>query len=624
MSGKTFFISADGNDNSNGISELSAWKSITKVNSYTFYPLDTILFRCGDTFFGQINLYQSNIVLGSYGSGQKPIITGGERLAGWVRRGSFYVTKASSQVKNLFADGLQMTLARYPNSGFILITRKKNNKTFTSKDITQASEYWKGANCRIRTNVWAFEIHTVLAQTGNEIVLESAPRFDRFKEKWGFYLDNKLEALDKESEWYCDPKTDSVYFWAPGNADPNTMIVIGNMLDYGIISSASAVTVAGLEFCNQCRTALSFSGRNVNLSSNKIHSGLTSGIDIKGVNCIIADNIIQYFNGNAIHLFYTAKNGKIYNNTIKNIGMVRGYQSFPAAYGILSEGTYCTISGNYIDSTGYNGIYAFSHDFVQQNIIKNTMITLADGGAIYTGSSSSHVIISNNIIMDVHGKSEGVPGWRGINESWTSAMGIYLDAGSSYCTVKDNTIIRAKSMALFAGYNTKNHTICNNTAYDCASNAGGFFVHIVMNTPDNAGHVITKNVFYPTSSKQRLFQFQDFSATLHSPGVIDSNYYFNSHGNTRPFETLLQKASGWSETYYTFPQWQKTTGFDANSKYIILKSSKLDTIFVNYTALPITINLPSVIYYDLDNNSVARSFTLAPFSSRVLIKAKGK
>jgi hypothetical protein len=45
-----------------------------------------------------------------------------------------------------------------------------------------------------------------------------------------------------------------------------------------------------------------------------------------------------------------------------------------------------------------------------------------------------------------------------------------------------------------------------------------------------------------------------------------------------------------------------------------------DTIFVNSTANPITVDLPPVVFYDLDSNIVTGSFVLAPFSSKVLIR----
>ena len=77
---KTYFVSAQGNDSADGLSVATAWKSIEKVNSVTFLPGDRILFRKGDTFYGQIAVKGSGeegrpITMSSYGEGSgRPVI----------------------------------------------------------------------------------------------------------------------------------------------------------------------------------------------------------------------------------------------------------------------------------------------------------------------------------------------------------------------------------------------------------------------------------------------------------------------------------------------------------------------------------------------------------------------
>ena len=227
------------------------------------------------------------------------------------------------------------------------------------------------------------------------------------------------------------------------------------------------------------------------------------------------------------------------------------------------------------------------------------MLTLGDGGAIYTSSDCSYITIQNNIISDVIGCSEATPLWGGTYSSWSSANGIYLDAGGGNNVVKDNTIIRAQSMALMSNYNTRNNTIRNNTCYDCASNDGGYYIFVGINTATNdGGHVITKNIFLSTNGKTNISQFKDFSSALHSPGVLDSNYYLNPHGGPISFETLLNNSGTWVTSRYTYAGWQNLTGQEAHSKYIIPASYKRDTLFVNSTASPVTVSLPPVLFQD--------------------------
>ncbi|TLX78170.1 T9SS type A sorting domain-containing protein [Labilibacter sediminis] len=83
-----YYVSNDGNDSNNGTID-SPWLSLAKVsaaaasnkNGGFLQPGDRILFKSGDTFEGQLVMYRKGtesqpIVLTSYGSGVKPIISG--------------------------------------------------------------------------------------------------------------------------------------------------------------------------------------------------------------------------------------------------------------------------------------------------------------------------------------------------------------------------------------------------------------------------------------------------------------------------------------------------------------------------------------------------------------------
>lgn len=75
---KTYYVSSSGNDNSDGLSPSTPWKSIEKVNSRTFLPGDKILFKGGDVWHGQLFPQGSGndgnpITLSSYGVG-RPVI----------------------------------------------------------------------------------------------------------------------------------------------------------------------------------------------------------------------------------------------------------------------------------------------------------------------------------------------------------------------------------------------------------------------------------------------------------------------------------------------------------------------------------------------------------------------
>ncbi len=84
VTASVYYVSADGDDANDGLSEAKAFQTIDKLNSMTFVPGDQILFKKGDTFVGCFKPNGSGekgapIKIGSYGTGnQRPVLQPGE------------------------------------------------------------------------------------------------------------------------------------------------------------------------------------------------------------------------------------------------------------------------------------------------------------------------------------------------------------------------------------------------------------------------------------------------------------------------------------------------------------------------------------------------------------------
>ncbi len=75
----TFYVSNSGADTNSGLSPADPWSSISKINSSTFIPGDSILFNRNDTWNERLQVPTAgtnglNILFGAYGAGSKPII----------------------------------------------------------------------------------------------------------------------------------------------------------------------------------------------------------------------------------------------------------------------------------------------------------------------------------------------------------------------------------------------------------------------------------------------------------------------------------------------------------------------------------------------------------------------
>jgi hypothetical protein len=111
---KNYYISTDGNDANNGSIE-HPWLTLTKVtaasandnNGGFIQPGDSILFRAGNTFEGQLIINRSGttekpLVISSYGEGEKPILSG----SGNIPTGDYIEVIKLINTSHIVIDGL--------------------------------------------------------------------------------------------------------------------------------------------------------------------------------------------------------------------------------------------------------------------------------------------------------------------------------------------------------------------------------------------------------------------------------------------------------------------------------------------------------------------------------------
>lgn len=94
----TYYISSIGNDNNDGLTVNTPWKTIKKANE-AVKGGDTVCFRCGDVFYGRIypplkNNTSNPTVYTSYGNGAKPVVsqykTAKDKVWEPIQTGIFY------------------------------------------------------------------------------------------------------------------------------------------------------------------------------------------------------------------------------------------------------------------------------------------------------------------------------------------------------------------------------------------------------------------------------------------------------------------------------------------------------------------------------------------------------
>ncbi|NJK87289.1 MAG: right-handed parallel beta-helix repeat-containing protein [Bacteroidales bacterium] len=389
-----YYISFSGNDEDNGLSPTSCWKSLAAISDRSFNPGDSILLRCGEVFEGSVTINfsgspQKPIVISSYGTGSKPVLTGAISLSGWIKSDKPLIKVTSGmKVTGLYVEDEKQTLARYPNYGFLLMEKKLTGEPgFYDSKLKQPNEYWIGSTVRYRGN-WQAGSASVISFTNNKIGV-SEGSLQEFNPENGYYFDNKFEELDTCNEWFYNDSEKLLYYYPQKQTEMLKVRAVvyknGLILNKGV----SDISIDDLKIDKFEDFGVVLSGNNKNIRiSNCIISNITgTGVHIneKVLGCSIYDSELKNISGRGIYAT-EPENLTISGNYIHQIGFSYGY-GVTGVHGMVGialvnhetekdEESHVArnnyIGNNIIDSTGYAGIRCDGTN----NIIEKTWFTI--------------------------------------------------------------------------------------------------------------------------------------------------------------------------------------------------------------------------------------------------------
>ena len=574
-----YYVASNGNDGNNGLSSSSPWKTISKVNSSmnTFNPGDLILFRRGDKFYGEIKISKSgttnsDIVIGSYGSGELPEISGIKSITGWtVHSGNIYKATVSDTVSQVFISGKMMTIARYPNTGFLKIDAGNGNSGFYDAALNQSSGYFNGSVCKVRTINWIYEKKTVTSFSGGNVTF-STSSLNPILADYGYYFDNKLSLLDTEGEWFYDKAAGKLYLYAPGGVNPGTLNVEAVTKVNGVYMNINVanITIQDLKIKGFRETGVDgYTGNNFTVQRCNISRIERYGIRLNGINNRIYDNVIEDVLNTSITGVFTQ--GEISGNFINRTGLVAGYgEDGYGYYGMLIwNATGTIIENNTIDSTGYGGISISTSAIVRKNVISYSLLTLNDGGGISVGTSDG-LEISDNIISNSIGNTESSA------NPVSYASGIYVNE-----SVLNNTVIQRNSVyaCRFVGiiidmkYPSSGNVIRNNLLYNNFAEQIRFSDWSSTVFVPAFNTIIKGNIFYSLQATQICMKHIMFRNSSFSDfGVFDSNYFCNPYSEYVINRTMVYGT--FAVNNYNLSYWKSNFNEDLNSKSSLVSFSQ--------------------------------------------------
>ncbi len=578
-----YFSGVSGDDSRTAMqarNPATPWRTVNKLNSVlsTMVPGDSILFKRGETFYGSINLNKSGtlsapIVIGSYGAGDKPVISSLVTLSNWVSVGNgiyeSYSSSLGSTLNMVLLNGAQQAVGRYPNldeavGGYLYFEGHSGTTSITDKQLTSAIN-WTDGEVVVRQRRWKIERAKITSQSGSTI--NNSGISDEPHDNYGYFIQNHIKTLDEFGEWYYNPSTKklSVYF---GSNSPSSYAVQATALNDIVYSNnASNVVFDNLTFKGGNESCINLNGGSrININSCDIlFSGKDAVVVNNHTNFKIEGSTITNSNNNAIDLGH-GENAIIRNNKIINTftfaGM--GVNGDGNGVGINSYGDGNLIEFNDVRNTGYIPInFRGDNVTIKNNFIDNFSYVKDDGGGIYTFGASDNSVptgrkLIGNIIMNGIGAPEGTD-----DLGLKSAQGIYLDVNASGVEVRDNSI-RSVVRGLYM-HNAYNIVANNNTFFD---NTHQMFIkqdadlHLVRN------NTITNNILFAKLPNGVVSTIKSNLNDISLFGRFDSNYY------ARPLNDRLVIANSYiqSSTYVQVSQsldlegWKNAYNKDGNSK----------------------------------------------------------
>jgi hypothetical protein len=376
----------------------------------------------------------------------------------------------------LFFNDMPMTLARYPNEGFMHIAdivEYDGHQIHGIKGSRVGRFYYEGDRPKRWIGEkdawlhgywfwdWSDQRHRLKSIDPEKRIMEVEPPYHHYgyrKGQW-FYAYNILAELDSPGEWYLDRATGMLYFYPPSDINEGEAIVsaLPTLLT---IRGASHVLWEGIVMEAVRGTVVTITGgTGVRIAGCVIRNGGGYAVRIEGganhavISCDIygmGEGGIAMNGGDREKLtpsLHLAENNHIHHYARWH----RMYRPAIALNGVGNKARH-----NFIHDAPHQAIAFSGNDHLMEfNRIERVCLESNDAGAIYSGRDWTWrgTVIRFNLFCDIKG-------FQG-----KGAVGVYLDDMLCGTVVFGNVFVRVTNAAFIGG--GRDNIVENNIFVDC-------------------------------------------------------------------------------------------------------------------------------------------------------------
>lgn len=510
----TYYVDCNAtDDNGSGLSAISAWKTLNKVNNTTLYAGDSILFKRGCTWRGQLTVASSGsaegvITFADYGSGPPPVFNGSMLLSsGWsLNSVNVWSHSQSTQPDQVFFNGVRGTLGAstasitaanewYWDSGsntLYIYSTSDPAIIYGNPGIEVSSSSVVGVHVNGQSYITFKNIEATKAEYG--FLIEGGSSHitcDTCLADWNYY--DGIFVTDLGSDDFVatnvtshDNQRDGISVYnGPANPTITGGSFYNNSSHYScgvdITKNIAGGKITGVNSYNNFYgiKLADVSVTNVHIEKNTVHDSANFGIDVDTgpTGTIIEYNVISNGGSHGLALEGTAtqnavvRYNRIYGHTHKNTDGI-----------ILNDVTGDTIYNNVI--YGNAGGVLFINGAAGNSFYGNTIYNSSETGIDIEGSSTGNTL-GNNIVDKagyylIYIDTTSTPGfisdyndWSGSGWHWQSATYSSLADWQTNSAQDNHSLIEDPA---FASASTNNFTLQSGSpAIDAGTNLGSSY-----------------------------------------------------------------------------------------------------------------------------------------------------
>ncbi|HMR24766.1 MAG TPA: right-handed parallel beta-helix repeat-containing protein [Oligoflexia bacterium] len=588
LGGTQYYVSSDGNDSNPG-TRSAPWKTLNKVNTM-FSNLsagDAVLFRRGDQFRGSLQINKSGnssspILVGAYGEGKRPVLTGFTQVTQWQNDGGgvYYadIQDLTSDVNTVAMNGSLKAVGRYPNDTWLTAEAVSGSSSITDNELT-SSPNWTGAQALVRKNRWIFDRMQVTSHSGQTLSLSGGGY--NATPGYGYFFQRDRKTLDVFGEWYVEETAAMnsnrlyVYFGQSGPSHHKVEVSVHRDVIYNL--GHGYIVISDLQIEGGDRSGLYLANApHVTLQNSRIQligdtAVLGENNSINSDNLIIYKNTISSIANRGIKLGIQFPNALIDQNHIQDIAIFPGMSGNSDNQGgaFISHANNGTITNNTIERIGYTGVHFYGGGMlVENNVVRDFCLVKDDGAGIYSYQGEAvraQSMVRNNIVVNGFGNSEGTPNGEG------DAFGIYMDDLTENVSIENNSVGMMGYAPLYI-HNAQRVDVLNNTFFD-GHRAGALMKHDNLHPSNPIREIeMTNNTFINVKSGQAALSIYTLNEDVGQMGIFNNNHYVLSDQSGTAI-AWGKSGDGTHRTGYNTSTWFQSYGYGEQSQTIVANSN---------------------------------------------------